>query len=379
VRESDTVARLGGDEFVVVLPGLDPDQAAYEVMAVLTRVRESFMAPFRLSDQMPTLTCSIGVAMYPIDASDGGNLIKQADTAMYAAKDAGRNGYRFYTADMNARVQLRLQLETDMRRGLMDDEFFLVYQPQIEMKNGRACGVEALLRWRDPGRGVIAPAEFIPIAEESGMIQALGARVLRDACRQVMQWHREDMPLRLSVNLSVQQLQHDSWLGIVEEALSSSGLAPAHLDLEITESVIITHPEKAVATLMKLKQMGVSITIDDFGTGYSSLSYLARLPIQGVKIDQRFVHGLDKNRNDEAITQAIIALSHSLGLRCIAEGVETAAQFNFLRSHGCEEAQGYLIARPLPEAQLRLWWRTQEERRHGRDRQADLWQREADD
>jgi len=379
VRESDTVARLGGDEFVVVLPGLDPDQAAFEVMAVLTRVRESFMAPFRLSDQMPTLTCSIGVAMYPLDAADGGNLIKQADTAMYAAKDAGRNAYRFYTADMNARVQLRLQLETDMRRGLMDDEFFLVYQPQIEMMTGRACGVEALLRWRDPDRGVIAPKDFIPIAEESGMIQALGARVLRDACRQVMQWHRLDMPLRLSVNLSVQQLQHDSWLGIVEEALSASGLAPAHLDLEITESVIITHPEKAVATLMKLKQMGVSITIDDFGTGYSSLSYLARLPIQGVKIDQRFVHGLEKNRNDEAITQAIIALSHSLGLRCIAEGVETAAQFNFLRSHGCEEAQGYLIARPLPEAQLRSWWRTQEERRHGRDRQADLWQREADD
>jgi diguanylate cyclase (GGDEF)-like protein len=378
VRESDTVARLGGDEFVVVLPGLDPAHAAFEVMAVLTRVRESFLAPFRLSDQTPTLTCSIGVAMFPLDASDGGNLIKQADTAMYAAKDAGRNAYRFFTADMNARVQLRLQLETDMRRGLMDDEFFLVYQPQIEMKTGRACGVEALLRWRDPDRGVIAPAEFIPIAEESGMIQALGARVLRDACRQVMQWHRLDMPLRLSVNLSVQQLQHDSWLGIVEDALSSSGLSPSHLDLEITESVIITHPEKAVATLMKLKQMGVSITIDDFGTGYSSLSYLARLPIQGVKIDQRFVHGLEKNRNDEAITQAIIALSHALGLRCIAEGVETAAQFNFLRSHGCEEAQGYLISRPLPEAHLRSWWRMQEERRHGRDRQADLWQREAE-
>jgi diguanylate cyclase (GGDEF)-like protein len=379
VRESDTVARLGGDEFVLVLPGLDKQNAAFEVMAVLTRVREAFLAPFRLSDQMPTLTCSIGVAMYPVDATDGGSLIKQADTAMYAAKEAGRNAYRFYTADMNARVQLRLQLETDMRRGLMDDEFFLVYQPQIEMKTGRACGVEALLRWRDPERGVIAPAEFIPIAEESGMIQALGARVLRDACRQVMQWHRLDMPLRLSVNLSVQQLQHDSWLGIVEEALSASGLSPQHLDLEITESVIITHPEKAVATLMKLKQMGVSITIDDFGTGYSSLSYLARLPIQGVKIDQRFVHGLEKNRNDEAITQAIIALSHSLGLRCIAEGVETAAQFNFLRAHGCEEAQGYLIARPLPEAQLRSWWRVQEERRHGRDRQADLWQREAED
>ncbi len=210
------------------------------------------------------------------------------------------------------------------------------------------------------------------------MIQALGARVLRDACRQVVQWHRQNMPLRLSVNLSVQQLQHDSWLAVVEDALASSGLAARHLDLEITESVIITHPEKAVTTLMKLKQMGVSITIDDFGTGYSSLSYLARLPIQGVKIDQRFVHGLEKNRNDEAITQAIIALSHSLGLRCVAEGVETPAQFNFLRAHGCEEAQGFLIAHPLTEAELRSWWRIQEELLHGRDRQADLWQHPAE-
>jgi len=375
VRESDTVARLGGDEFVVILPGLDPGPATFEVMTVLTRVRDAFQAPFRLADQTPTLTCSIGVAVYPLDAQDGVGLIKQADTAMYAAKEAGRNAYRFFTADMNARVQLRLQLETDMRRGLMDDEFFLVYQPQIEMQTGRACGVEALLRWRDPERGIIAPAEFIPVAEESGMIQALGARVLRDACRQVVQWHRLDMPLRLSVNLSVQQLQHDSWLSVVEDALSSSGLAARHLDLEITESVIITHPEKAVATLMKLKQMGVSITVDDFGTGYSSLSYLARLPIQGVKIDQRFVHGLEKNKNDEAITVAIIALSHSLGLRCIAEGVETPSQFNFLKAHGCEEAQGYLIAHPLSEADLRSWWRIQQELHHGADRQADLWQK----
>ncbi len=379
VRESDTVARLGGDEFVVILPGLTPEQATFEVMAVLTRVRDAFQAPFRLADQTPTLTCSLGVALYPIDADDPVGLIKQADTAMYAAKDAGRNAYRFFTADMNAKVQLRLQLETDMRRGLMDDEFFLVYQPQIEMQTGRACGVEALLRWRDPQRGVIGPSEFIPLAEESGMIQALGARVLRDACRQVVQWHRSDMPLRLSVNLSVQQLQHDSWLSVVEDALRGSGLPARYLDLEITESVIITHPEKAVATLMKLKQMGVSITIDDFGTGYSSLSYLARLPIQSVKIDQRFVHGLDQNRNDEAITQAIIALSHSLGLRCIAEGVETPAQFAFLRAHGCEEAQGFLIAHPLDEGELRSWWRIQEELHQGNARQGDLWQGTAND
>ena len=376
VRESDTVARLGGDEFVLILPGLDPAHATFETMTVLARVRESFLAPFRLSDQMPTLTCSIGVSMYPLDASDPVTLIKQADTAMYAAKEAGRNAYRFYTADMNTRVQLRLQLETDMRRGLMDDEFFLVYQPQIEMLTGRAVGVEALLRWRDPNRGVIAPSEFIPIAEESGMIQALGARVLRDSCRQVIAWHRQGMMLRLSVNLSVQQLQHDSWLSIVDEALASSGLPAHYLDLEITESVIITHPEKAVATLIKLKQRGVSITVDDFGTGYSSLSYLARLPIQAVKVDQRFVHGLEQNRNDEAITQAIIALSHSLGLRVIAEGVETAGQFEFLKRHGCEEAQGFLISRPLEEPELRSWWRMQEEENRIVGRQTDMWQAE---
>jgi diguanylate cyclase (GGDEF)-like protein len=373
VRESDTVARLGGDEFVIVLPGLDPEKATFEIMAVLGRVRESFLAAFRLGDQTPTLTCSVGVSIYPLDATDPDGLIKLADTAMYAAKEAGRNAYRFFTADMNARVQARLQLETDMRRGLMDDEFFLVYQPQIEMESGRACGVEALLRWRDPERGIIGPSEFIPIAEESGMIQALGARVLREACRQVMAWHRMNMLLRLSVNLSVQQLQHDSWFGIVEEALKSSGLAARYLDLEITESVIITHHEKAIATLVKLKQLGVSITVDDFGTGYSSLSYLARLPIQGVKIDQRFVHGLEKNRSDEAITQAIIAMSHSLGLRVIAEGVETAAQFEFLKSHGCEEAQGYLISRPLEEPQLRSWWKMQDEESRIVGRQADMW------
>src|SRR3989475_1914441 len=377
VGEYHTVARVGGDEFVLILPGLDPAHAAFEVMTVLTRVRESFPAPFRIVDQTPTLTCSIGVSVYPVDATDPNGLIKQADTAMYAAKEAGRNAYRFYTADMNARVQARLQLETDMRRGLMDDEFFLVYQPQIDMDSGRALGVEALLRWRDPERGVISPAEFIPIAEESGMIQALGSRVLRDACRQLMAWHRQGMMLRLSVNLSVQQLQHDSWLSVVEEALKASGLPSRYLDLEITESVIITHPEKAVATLEKLKQMGVSITVDDFGTGYSSLSYLTRLPIQGVKIGQRFVHGLEQNKNDEAIAQAIIALSHSMGLLVIAEGVETIGQFEFLKKHGCEEAQGFLICRPLEEPELRAWWKMQDEENRIVGRQSDMWRARA--
>ncbi|MFO1284010.1 MAG: EAL domain-containing protein [Burkholderiales bacterium] len=356
VREADVVARLGGDEFVLVLPGLDPAHATFEVMSVVNRVRESFLAPFRVTDQTPTLTCSIGVSLYPLDAQDPATLIKQADTAMYAAKDAGRNAYRFYTADMNARVRERLRIETDMRRGLLDDEFFLVYQPQLDLVSGRPYGVEALLRWRDPERGIVGPAEFIPIAEESGMIQVLGAKALRDACRQVARWHEDGLPLRLSVNLSVQQLQHDSWLTIVDDALATSGLAPSVLDLEITESVIITHPDRAVATLASLKDRGVSITVDDFGTGYSSLSYLARLPIHGLKIDQRFVRGIALNRNDEAITQAIIALARSLSLRCIAEGVETDEQAAFLKSHGCRHVQGFLVSGPLEAPELREWW-----------------------
>jgi diguanylate cyclase (GGDEF)-like protein len=377
VRESDTVARLGGDEFVLVLPSLGAADATFEVMAVISRVREAFKEPFHLSDQIPTLTCSIGVAIYPLDAPDAVTLIKQADTAMYSAKESGRNAYRFYTADMNTRVQKRLQLETDMRRALMADEFFLVYQPQIEMQTGRPRGVEALLRWRDPERGLVLPAEFIPIAEESGMIQALGERALHDACRQVVQWHRQNMLLRLSVNMSAQQLQHENWLSTVQDALMESGLSPHFLEFEIAESVIITHAEKAVATLVKLKQMGISITVDDFGTGYSSLSYLAQLPIHGVKVDQRFVHGLEQNKNDEAITQAIIALSHSLGLRCTAEGVETDAQFNFLRAHGCEEAQGFLITKPLLETDFRGWWVAHETSFAGVQRQPDLWQSRA--
>jgi len=377
VRESDTVARLGGDEFVLVLPSLSAADATFEVMAVISRVRESFVEPFRLSDQIPTLTCSIGVAIYPVDAPDAITLIKQADTAMYSAKESGRNAYRFYTADMNARVQKRLQLETDMRRALMADEFFLVYQPQIDMQTGRPRGVEALLRWRDPERGLVLPGEFIPIAEESGMIQALGERVLHDACRQVVQWHRQNMLLRLSVNLSIQQLQNENWLSTVQDALLESGLSPHFLDLEITENIIITHAERAVTTLGKLKQMGVSITVDDFGTGYSSLSYLARLPIHGVKVDQRFVQGLEQNKNDEAITQAIVALSHSLGLRCTAEGVETDAQFNFLRALGCEEAQGFLITKPLVESDFRGWWVAHETSFAGAQRQPDLWQTRA--
>jgi len=358
----------------VVLPGLDPAHGEHTVMAILNRIRETFATPVPFADQELALTCSIGVSVYPYDAVDPGNLIKQADTAMYAAKEQGRNTYRFYTADMNARIQARLEMESSMRRGLAEGEFTLAFQPQIEMTTSWPVGVEALLRWRDPLRGPVSPGEFIPVAEETGLIHQLGAWALNHATKRVMEWHRRDIPLRLSVNVSVQQLQHDNWLHIVERALAESGLPPRYLDLEITESVIISHPEKAVATLMRLKQMGVSITIDDFGTGYSSLSYLARLPIHSVKIDQRFVRGIEQNHNDESITQAIIALSHSLGLRVIAEGVETPAQFGFLRAESCEEAQGFYIAKPMPESDLLRWWNEHVESANLVQSHTDLWQ-----
>ncbi|CAG1009938.1 putative signaling protein [Burkholderiales bacterium] len=357
VRENDTVARLGGDEFLIVVPGLQPAHSTHHVMELLARVQRSFATPFSLVGQDLTVTVSIGIALYPDDAADPVELVKQADTAMYAAKEHGRDAYRFYTPEMNTRVQARLKLENDLRRALANNEFELVFQPQIDIASGWPVGVEALLRWRDPERGLISPGEFIPVAEESGLIHPMGTWALRTACLQARAWHDHDLPMRLSVNLSVQQLEQENWVSVVEHALADSGLAPRFLDLEITESVIISNPEKAVATLMRLKSMGVTITMDDFGTGYSSLNYLTRLPLHSVKIDQKFVRGLDHDHNDEAITLAILALAKGLGLRVIAEGVESPAQYRFLQRHACEEAQGFYISAPLDATALAEWWR----------------------
>lgn len=356
IRESDLVARLGGDEFVLVLTGLNMAQSAHELLQLVERVRGAFDSAFSVNGQDLSLTVSIGVSMFPDDAVDAPNLIKQADTAMYAAKEQGRNAYRFFTADMNARIQARLQLENALRRALANQEFYLVYQPQIDMATGLPVGVEALVRWRNPEHGEIQPGEFIAVAEESGLIHPIGAWVLETACRQGREWAEQDMLLRISVNVSVRQLEQDTWLEVVRNALKVSRLAPSYLDLEITESVIISNADKAVATLSRLKQMGVTLTMDDFGTGYSSLYYLTRLPLNNIKIDQKFIRGLDHDRNDEAITHAIIALAHGLGMRVIAEGVETPSQFRFLQKHGCEEAQGFYIGRPMTAPALKAWW-----------------------
>ena len=373
VRETDTVARLGGDEFVLVLPGLDPAHATFETMTVLARVRESFLAPFRLSDQVPTLTCSIGISMYPLDAGDPVTLIKQADTAMYASKGAGRNAYRFFTADMNASVQQRLQLETDMRRGLIGNEFFLVYQPQIDLRSGahdgrRGAGALARPRpRRRHARGLHPGRRGIGDDPPAGLARA--ARSLSPGERLAPRRHAAaafGQPLGPAAPARRLAGRGRGGADVVRPAAA----LPRPRDHRERDHLA---PRAAVATLVKLKQRGISITVDDFGTGYSSLSYLARLPIQSLKIDQRFVRGLDRNKSDETITQAIIALSHSLGLRVIAEGVETAAQFAFLKSLGCEEAQGYLISHPMEEPDFVIWWALQDREANINGLQHDMW------
>jgi len=268
-----------------------------------------------------------------------------------------------------------LLMATALQRTLDREGLSVVYQPQVDLTTGAVVGMEALARWDSPELGPVGPDRFIPVAEDGGMIRPLGEWVLRRACVDALAIQALlGRPLGLAVNVSPRQFHTPDWLAAVDAILAETGFDPTLLELEITEGILMDGRQDVIAQLHAFRARGIRIVVDDFGTGYSSLSYLARLPIQGVKIDQRFVHGLDKNRNDEAITQAIIALSHSLGLRCTAEGVETPAQFNFLKSHGCEEAQGYLIAHPLAESELRSWWRIQEDLHQTRDHQADLWQ-----
>ena len=374
VREGDTVARFGGDEFNVLL---QYNAGATEAAKVAQTVLERLDEPFQVGDagqHRLRLTASIGISLFPTDGRDAESLVRGAELALRRAKELGGQGYQLCTPAMNARAVTRLALEGELRRALQRGELAVLYQPVVSFASGLTVGMEALVRWRHPQRGLVPPAQFIPLAEELRLVIPIGEWVLATACRQLKQWHLGPLPgIRIAVNLSLRHFQDAGLPGAVAALLRDLDLDPGYLDLEITESAIITYPEKAVQTLEHLKQMGVSITVDDFGTGYSSLSYLARLPIQGIKIDQRFVHGLEKSATDEAITHAIIALSDSLGLRCIAEGVETQTQLEFLRRHGCEEAQGFLFTRALPEDELRAWWRTREDSLSREVRQPDLW------
>jgi diguanylate cyclase (GGDEF)-like protein/PAS domain S-box-containing protein len=352
VRGVDTVSRLGGDEFVVLLPDIGgADQAAHVAAAVMHAVAQ----PVPAANQELTLSVSIGIALCPSDGDDTETLLRHADVAMYHAKQHGRNGFRFFSPEMNAHVIERVQMENKLRQALENDEFVLVYQPEIDIDSGRTIGVEALVRWRHPERGLLLPREFIGVAEESGLMVPIGQWVLREACRQARAWRDEGFPVVVAVNVSGVQFIHNNLVDYVDEALAASGLPPEYLDLEITEGLIMHGDAHAIATINALRERGVQLTIDDFGTGYSSLSCLRRFPLSKLKIDRSFVEDITRDPADAAMIPAIIAVARSLKLRVIAEGVENAEQLRFLQQHGCDEYQGHYasIASSAPDLRPR--------------------------
>jgi diguanylate cyclase (GGDEF)-like protein/PAS domain S-box-containing protein len=346
LREEDTIARMGGDEFTVLLADLSSsDDAA----AIAQKLLQAVAAPLQVDGQELYVTTSIGIALYPSDGEGAEALLKNADGAMYRAKEAGRNSYQLCTPAMNSRAAERLSLENALRRAIDRQEFVIHYQPQTRLDTHAVTGMEALIRWNRPGYGLVSPATFIPVAEETRLIVPIGEWVLREACRQALKWRRSLYPsLRMSVNLSPRQFQQadlrDSILRVIEE----SGLSPAALELEITESTAMVNADRSIALLKELRALGVRIALDDFGTGHSSLNYLRRFPIDRVKIDREFVNEIEVRRSSRAIIAAVIAMAHGLDLQVTAEGVETEAQVAFLREHGCEEVQGYLFGRPAP-------------------------------
>jgi len=350
LREVDTVSRLGGDEFVVLIEGASrPEDVAEVAQKILVAVAR----PVLLQSQEFHLTASIGISTCPGDSDDLQGLMKNADIAMYRAKEEGKNQYQFYSAQTNVHTLERVALESDLRHALERNEFLLHYQPKVDIGSNRIVGMEALVRWQQPGKALIVPAQFIPLAEETGLIVPIGEWVLKTACLQNKAWQDQGLPrLRVAVNLSPRQFAHESLLQDVARVLHETGLDAAWLELEITESMVMRDPEHAVTLLHDLKAMGIHLSIDDFGTGYSSLSYLKRFPLDSVKIDRSFIKDLPGDGDDAGITQAIIAVAHSLRLGVIAEGVETAEQLDFLRTNGCDEMQGYLFSRPLPAEQF---------------------------
>ncbi len=350
VREGDTVARQGSDEFLILFPGINREQDA---MLVAKKVNSALAEGFSLLGHELVLTASIGISLFPSDGTDGETLLKNADAAAYQAKALGGDSYRFYAPTTNAQAVRKLLLENTFRKALEREEFLLYYQPQVDLVSGRITGAEALVRWRHPSLGLLPPMEFIPMAEETGLIVPLGEWILRKACGQGKEWRESrSVPFRMAVNLSMRQFLNNDIAEMVGRTLDTSGLDPGSLDLELTESILMRDADRTIETLRDLKSLGVHITIDDFGTGYSSLSYLKNLPLSTLKLDLAFVSTLTNSRRDEAISKAIISLAHTLDLKVIAEGVETADQRDFLRTLGCDEMQGFLFSKPLPAEEI---------------------------
>jgi diguanylate cyclase (GGDEF)-like protein/PAS domain S-box-containing protein len=353
VRDSDTICRQGGDEFIVLLTNI---RDFNDIGRVAQSMLDAISEPIEIESQTFHTSASIGIVLFPDDGSDFDTLLKNADTAMYEAKDGGRNTYRFFTARMNTDVMERLRLYNDLRVALQKNEFQLHYQPQVDLLTGRVVGMEALIRWYHPTQGLILPARFIPVAEASGQIVPIGEWVLQQACQQARIWEQGGQgPFRVAVNLSALQFKRGNMLDTVEEALARSGLPPGMLELELTESILLQDLEAALKTIADLKTLGVQLSIDDFGTGYSSLSYLKQLKVDKLKVDRSFVRDLVNDVDDMAIVRAIIQLGKTLQLRVNAEGVETIEQLQFLREHGCDEAQGYYFCRPLSAPALSAW------------------------
>lgn len=349
MRASDVVSRLGGDEFVVVLPQTDAEGAK----EVASKIREALSVPYVFDNQNLTVTPTIGISVFPDDGEDADTLIRNADSALYHAKDGGRNNYLFFTQRMNLAAIERMVLENGMRAALDRNEFVLHYQPQIELETGTLVGCEALIRWQHPERGLLQPARFIPLAEESDLIVAMGDWVTREACRQNAAWQGAGLPpLTVSVNLSARQLVNRSLTKTVLDILRENRLAPHYLELELTESMLMDNAGTPVNVIAELANHGVTFAIDDFGTGYSNLAYLRRFPIHRLKLDQSFVRGITSHQGDAAIVHAVLGLASNLGLKVLAEGVETSEQLEFLRNEGCDEIQGYFIGKPMPADQF---------------------------
>jgi diguanylate cyclase (GGDEF)-like protein/PAS domain S-box-containing protein len=352
VREGDTVARVGGDEFVMLLTSQSSEESTH---VVLQRIRTEMGKPFvLLAKKQLQVTCSIGLASFPRDGDNSETLLSNADSAMYRAKASGRNNFQFYAKEMNAELGERLSLENDLWNALEKNELILHYQPQINMMSGEVIGIEALVRWEHPTRGLIPPMQFISIAEDDGLIIPIGEWVLRKACEDNCHLQSDGFkPIRVAVNLSARQLVQKNLVRTVSNILEQTGLKPEYLELEITESMIMHNVEEAISLLNRINKLGVQLSLDDFGTGYSSLAYLKRFPIKRLKIDKSFIRDIATDPNDAIISRSIIALAHALQVESIAEGVETFEQFGFLKTNGCNEVQGYLFSKPLPINELR--------------------------
>jgi diguanylate cyclase (GGDEF)-like protein len=348
LREGDVIGRMGGDEFVVLIEEFGD---AAQVAEVAKKLLETASRPFQLQGRDFEVTASVGVSLYPGDGKDAQTLLKNADIAMYLVKEQGKNSFRFYAPQMNVHLVERLSMESSLKRALERGELLLLYQPRVNVRDGQVTGVEALLRWQHPSQGMINPAEFVPLAEDAGLMSAMWEWVIHTACRQMRAWRDQGLPLlRVSVNLSPRQLAQDSLIQVVREALHRHGMDPGRLELELREEMVIRNAERALRLLTQFKELGVRLMIDDFGTGYSSLNYLKRLPIDMVKIDRSLIRDLPRDADATALSRAVVAMAHSLDVAVTAEGVETREQWEFLRELGCDEMQGnYFSAPAAPE------------------------------